>query len=65
MRKHLKARRERIRQIEQAEAKARCAYCKAPFTETGQKFESFLNARAFCSEWCLKAAEDYIRPVCR
>jgi hypothetical protein len=51
-------RRGRIRRIEVAEALSRCAWCKRSFAESGQKIETFLDPRAFCSEDCVKAATE-------
>jgi len=46
---------ERRRQLEEAEAKARCAFCKAPLIE---RVTSWLDKRAFCSVACLEAAHE-------
>jgi hypothetical protein len=55
------ARRERIRQLEQAEAKARCTYCRGPLMQHGCIVESFLDEGRFCSDHCLKAHEEQQR----
>lgn len=55
MKKHIKARREKLRQMSEREAQARCTHCKKPLT----KMDIFGGLR-FCSFDCRDAALDYI-----
>lgn len=52
------ARRQRIQAIEQAEAHARCAWCKRSFKEAGVIIEDFVFPGKFCSDACLDAAKE-------
>jgi len=54
--KRLTERRQRIQAIEQAEAYARCTYCRAPLV--GEIVESFLTGGRFCSSECMDAANE-------
>lgn len=51
------ARRQRIQAIEQAEAHARCAWCKAPLLKR-QKFTWDMTDDFYCSVECLLDVKD-------
>lgn len=52
----LEERRRRNQELGALDRLNRCTYCKAPFV--GVVVESFLSDGKFCSEDCLKAAEE-------
>lgn len=49
------SRRQRIQAIEQAEAQARCAWCKGPLPKTGVQMR-WDDPRMYCSLDCLNDA---------
>lgn len=58
MRKHVRERIARNRELAQRDRANRCDYCKGAFR--GEIFEAFLTPGRFCSQHCLEAATDAV-----
>ena len=56
--KDRETRRQRIQALEQAEAKARCSWCRKSLREVERVLESILIVGRFCSEDCIEDAKD-------
>lgn len=58
MRKHVKARIARNRDLAARDAANRCGYCRKPLSD--QRWEAFLTRGVFCSEDCSNAADELL-----